>query len=341
MTARLSAPEIVSLGYRFMHAKVLLVAVKLRLFDELQKEPLTGSQIRERLGLHARAVPDFPDALVALGVLERDGDGPGARYANTPAAADCLVAGKDEYVGGVLELCNERMFRLWGNLEEALRTGAAQNETKQTGRPLFDELFLDPASVERFAAAMSSISRPNFKALAEGFDFGPYRTLCDVGGSAAELSCAVAARHPHLRCTSFDLPAVEPLARAAIARRGLADRVTTAAGDFFRDPLPHADVITMGMILHDWNLEKKKALIRAAYEALPAGGVFIAVEQLIDDQRRENVFGLLVSLSMLLEFGDAFDFTGADFRSWCSEAGFRRFAVLPLGGPASAAIAYK
>ena len=190
-------------------------------------------------------------------------------------------------------------------------------------------------------AAMSSISRPNFRALAAGFDFGPYRTLCDVGGAAADLSCAVAARHPHLRCISFDLPAVEPIARATIARNGLADRVTTAAGDFFRDPLPRADVITMGMILRDWNLEKKKALIRVAYDALPAGGVFIAVEQLIDDRRRENVCGLLTSLSMLIEFGDVFDFTSADFRSWCSEVGFRQFSVLPLSSPASAAIAYK
>jgi O-methyltransferase domain len=154
-------------------------------------------------------------------------------------------------------------------------------------------------------------------------------------------ACSVAARHPHLRCLSLDLPVVEPIARAAIARRGLADRVTPVAGDFFRDPLPRADVITMGMILHDWNLEKKQQLIRAAYEALPANGAFIVVEHLIDDARRENVFGLLVSLNMLIEFGDAFDFTGADFRGWCTTAGFRRFAVLPLGGPASAAIAYK
>src|SRR4030095_9497574 len=137
------------------------------------------------------------------------------------------------------------------------------------------------------------ISRPNFQALAQRFDFAPYRTLCDVGGAAADLSCAVAARHAHIRCISFDLPAVEHVARAAIARTGLADRVTPAAGDFFRDPLPRADVITMGMVWHDWNREKKKALIRAAYEALPAGGAFIAVEQLIDDRRRENVFGLL------------------------------------------------
>ena len=122
---------------------------------------------------------------------------------------------------------------------------------------------------------------------------------------------------------------------------GSRDRVTTQAGDFFRDPLPRADVVTMGMILHDWNLEKKKMLIGAAYEALSPGGVFIAVENLIDDPRRENAFGLLLSLNMLIEFGDAFDFTGADFRAWCSEAGFQRSTILPLGGPASAGIAYK
>jgi hypothetical protein len=140
---------------------------------------------------------------------------------------------------------------------------------------------------------------------------------------------------------SFDLPVVEPIARAAIARRGLTDRVTPVAGDFFRDPLPQADVIAMGMILHDWNLEKKKALIRAVYEALPSGGAFIVVEHLIDDERRENVFGLLMSLNMLIEFGDAFDYTAADFRGWCTDAGFQGFALLPLGGPASAAVAYK
>jgi hypothetical protein len=236
---------------------------------------------------------------------------------------------------------DDRLFRFWGDLEEALRTGLPQNETKHTGASMFEELYREPPRLEQFMAAMKGVSRRNFVALAERFDFAPYRTLCDVGGAAADLSCAVAARHPHLRCTSFDLPVVEPIARAAIARRGFADRVGTAAGDFFRDPLPRADVVTMGMILHDWNLDKKKLLIQKAYEALPEGGAFIAVEHLIDDARRQNVFGLLMSLNMLVEFGDAFDFTGADFRGWCAEAGFRRVEIVPLGGPASAAVAYR
>jgi hypothetical protein len=113
------------------------------------------------------------------------------------------------------------------------------------------------------------------------------------------------------------------------------------AGDFFADPLPEADVVTMGMILHDWDLKRKKDLVRKAYAALPEDGAFIAIEALIDDARRANTFWLMMSLNMLLEFGDAFDFTGEEFRSWCEEAGFRRFEVILLAGPSSASVAYK
>jgi hypothetical protein len=97
----------------------------------------------------------------------------------------------------------------------------------------------------------------------------------------------------------------------------------------------------MGMILHDWNMETKRRLIRAAYDALPPGGAFVVIENLIDDARRENAFGLLMSLNMLIEFGDAFDFTGGDFSAWCRAAGFSRTEIIPLGGPASAGVAYK
>jgi O-methyltransferase domain len=151
----------------------------------------------------------------------------------------------------------------------------------------------------------------------------------------------VAKRYPKFKCISFDLPQVEPVAKKHIAAAGLSDRIRIASGDFFNDSLPKADVITMGMILHDWNLEKKMHLIRAAYDALPPGGAFIVVEALIDDARRENVFGLLMSLNMLIEFGEAFDYSGADFEKWCRKVGFTRFEVIHLAGPSSAAIAYK
>ena len=102
-------------------------------------------------------------------------------------------------------------------------------------------------------------------------------------------------RHPLLRCTTFDLPVVEPLAWDTIASAGLTDRVTAASGNFFTGPLPAAEVITMGMILRDWNLEQRLHLIQAGYDALPPGGVFICIEPLIDDVRRSDAIALSMS----------------------------------------------
>jgi cyclopropane fatty-acyl-phospholipid synthase-like methyltransferase len=238
-------------------------------------------------------------------------------------------------------MANARLYRFWGDLGEALRTGKAQNEIKHSGAAMFDELYSAPERLEQFMDAMSGISTGNFQALADKFDFSRYRTLCDVGGATGQLSMIVARKHPQLRCTSADLPAATAIAQRRIAAAGLADRVRAVPIDFFAQPLPQADVITMGMILHDWSLEKKRQLIRAAYDALPSGGAFIVVENLIDDARRENAFGLMMSLNMLIEFGDAFDFTGADFSGWCREAGFSRTEVIALAGPASAGVAYK
>jgi hypothetical protein len=337
----LSPDAILQIAFGFWGSKVLLTAVEFGLFTTLAEHRLTGAQLGGELGLHPRGIADFFDALVSMKFLERDGDGPDARYANTPAGALYLDRHSPRYIGGILEMLNARLFKFWHDLPEALRTGLPQNETKHGQKGMFEELYSELPKLEQFMGAMTGLSRINFEALAEKFDFSRYQTLCDVGGATGLLCIEAAKKHPHLRCTSFDLPAVEPIARKHIAAAGLADRIGTAAGDFFTDPLPKADVITMGMILHDWNLEKKKQLIRAAYEALPPGGAFIAVEALIDDARRENTFGLLMSLNMLIEFGEAFDYSGADFRAWCSEAGFTRFEVIHLAGPSSAAIAYK
>jgi hypothetical protein len=333
--------HIMQIGLGFFASKSLLSAVELGLFTTLAKGPLTGTEIAAALDLNARAVPDFPDALVALGLLARDGDGPGARYANTPDGAVFLDRNSPAYIGGIMEMANARLYRFWADLTEALKTGSPQNEIKHTGEPMFAKLYEDPARLEQFMNAMSGVSAGNFAVFAETFDFSGYKTLCDVGGATAQLSCFVAAANPHMRCTSFDLPKVVPIAQRRIDRMQLGERVSAVGGDFFSGSLPQADVITMGMILHDWNLEKKKLLIRKAYEALPPGGAFVAIEALIDDARRENAFGLLMSLNMLVEFGDAFDYTSADFIGWCREAGFREFEILKLTGPSSAAIAYK
>ena len=332
---------ILQTAFGFWNSKVLLTAVTFDLFTKLGSSRLTAAELGKELHLHPRGIADFLDALVAMKFLEREGEGSEAKYFNTAATALYLDRRSSRYIGGILQMLNARLFEFWDDLPEALQTGRPQNETKHGKKNIFDELYGNPAKLEEFLDAMAGLSRINFEALAEKFDFSRYRTLCDVGGATGLLSIEVAKKHPHLQCISFDLPPVEPVATKHIAAAGLSDRIHLASGDFFQDRLPKADVITMGMILHDWNLEKKLKLIRAAYDALSPGGVLIAVEALIDDQRRENVFGLLMSLNMLIEFGDAFDYSAADFERWCREIGFARFEVIHLAGPTSAAIAYK
>ena len=332
---------ILQTAFAFWSSKVLLTAVEFGVFTKLGTRRLTGVELGAEVGLHPRAIYDFFDALVAMRFLDRDGDGPAAHYFNTPAAELYLVQDSPRYIGGILVMLNDRLFKFWHDLPAALRTGQPQNEVKHGQKGIFEELYEHISKLEQFLGAMTGLSRINFEFLAARFDFSRYRTLCDVGGASGVLSIEVAKRHPHLQCTSFDLPPIQPVAQRHIEAAGLSARIGTVAGDFFKDPLPKADVITMGMILHDWNLEKKMHLIRSAYDALPEGGALVAIEALIDDGRRENLFGLLMSLNMLIEFGDAFDYSGADFRGWCSEVGFKRFEVIHLSGPSSAAVAYK
>jgi hypothetical protein len=337
----LDPSHIMQVGTAFWPSKTLLSAVELQLFTHLGAEPMSGEEIGAQLGLHPRAIYDFLDTLVALRFLERDGDGSDGRYRNTAETAAFLDKGSPTYIGGILEMRNARLYRFWGDLTEALQTGKPQNEIKHTGKPMFDELYSDPVRLGQFMQAMQGISLGAFHSLAEKFDSSKYKTVCDVGGATGQLCMILAERHPHLHCTSYDLAVVAPIAEKAIAAAGLTDRVAVASGDFFADPLPRADVITMSMVLHDWNLERKMQLIRSAYEALPEGGALIVIENLIDDARRENAFGLMMSLNMLIEFGDAFDFTGSDLAGWCREVGFQEVEILPLAGPASAGIAHK
>lgn len=335
-------PErILQTGTAFMPAKILIGAIRMGLFTHLAGGPMGGAEVAKALRLQSRGLYDFLDALVALGFLEREGLLDTARYRNTVETDLFLDRNKPSYVGGILEMANDRLYPFWGDLETALRTGRPQNEIKHGGADLFAELYADPERLEQFMAAMAGVQMGNFLALAETFDFSGYRTLCDVGGASGALSIQVALRHPHMRCISADLGAVEPIAKRRIEAAGVADRVETRVLDFLKDPWPSVDVITMGNILHDWGEAEKRQLVRTAHAALNEGGVLIAIENIIDDERRRNAFGLMMSLNMLIETPAGFDYTGADFARWASEAGFRETTVVPLVGPGSAAIARK
>lgn len=335
--AAVTPEKIMQLGLGFWGSKTLLSAVELGLFTALADGPLDAAGLAARLGLHPRAARDFFDALVALRVLERDA----GLYRNTAETDLFLVRHRPSYIGGMLEMANERLYPFWGSLTEGLRTGLPQNEIKTGGAGLFESIYGDPARLRLFLGAMTGLSMGASKAIAEKFPWRDYRTVLDVGGAQGGLLAQVCAAHPHLRGTNFDLPVVEPVFTEYVTAHGLSDRLSFRRGDFFREPLPEADVITMGHILHDWDLSEKRMLIEKAYQSLPEGGALVVFEALIDDERRENAFGLLMSLNMLVETPGGFDYTGRDCAGWMREAGFRRTQVEHLVGPDSMVVGFK
>jgi hypothetical protein len=238
-------------------------------------------------------------------------------------------------------MANHRLYPFWGHLTTALRTGLPQNEAKDGGHDPFAALYADPARLKEFLRAMTGISHAGNIAIASNFPWGRYRTAVDVGTAQGDLITQVALANPHLSGTGFDLPAVAPVFEEYVQANGLSDRVKFSPGSFFDLPLPKADVVMMGHILHDWDLDTKRMLIRKAWEALPPGGAYIVYESIIDDDRSSNVFGLLMSLNMLIETPGGFDYTGADCAGWMKEAGFHETQVEHLVGPDSMVIGYK
>jgi precorrin-6B methylase 2 len=333
--------NIMQIGMGFWASKTLLTAVKLELFTHLANKPLTGAEIKLALCLNSRGLYDFLDTLVALGFLQRKGMREKAIYSNSADTDHFLDKNKATYMGGLLEMANNRLYPFWNFLEEALKRGTPQNEIRSGEISLFEKIYSDKDKTREFVNAMGGAQAGNFMAFATKFDFSAYKTLCDIGGAGAQLSAQVVTHNPHMRCITFDLPPVSPIANENISKLGVADRVKVKSGNFFTDPLPKADVITMGNILHDWGKSDKKMLIRKAYDALPKGGALVVIENIIDNERRENAFGLMMSLNMLIETAEGYDFTAADFEKWTREAGFKETSVMKLSGPSSAVIAIK
>jgi O-methyltransferase domain/Dimerisation domain len=329
--------HILQVGTGFWASKTLLSAVEMELFTELAKHPEPLPELSARLGLHPRSAHDFLDALVSLNFLERrDGT-----YYNTPSTDLFLDKRKPSYIGGILEMANHRLYPFWANLTTALRTGLPQNEASNGDADPFTALYADPERLRGFLKSMTGISRGANIAIAKQFPWADYKSAVDVGTAQGDLISQVALANPHLAGTGFDLPAVGPIFEDYIATNGLSGRVQFSPGSFFDAPIPNADVVMMGHILHDWDLPTKRMLIRKAHEALPTGGALVVYESIIDDDRSKNTFGLLMSLNMLIETPGGFDYTGADCTAWMREAGFHSTRVEHLIGPDSMVIGIK
>lgn len=330
------ADHIMQVGLGFWASKTLLSAVELEVFTHLGEKPADLPTLTSLLRLHPRSARDFLDALVALGFLERNA----GVYRNSPSADFFLDKRKSSYIGGMLEMASLRLYPFWSKLTTALQTGEPQNESRD-GKNVFGELYADPDRLTGFLKAMTGISTGANQAIARKFPWKDYKTAADMGTAQGDLVVQVARGNPHIQGVGFDLPPVRPVFEKYVAGHGLSSRVSFCEGNFFEEPFCKADVVMMGHILHDWNLEEKKFLIRRAFEAVPEGGALIVYDSIIDDERSENAFGLLMSLNMLIETPGGFDYSGADCTGWMRDAGFRDVRVEHLLGPDSMVVGIK
>lgn len=340
-TKALNPGRILDMGFGFFASQALITAIQIGVFTCLGKGEKASTELRRELDLHGRGALDFLDALVALGLLSKRRICDQVFYRNTEESTRYLDRSSEEYVGGIFTMSGNRLYRSWSYLGDALRTGQPQSEAKNSDKPLFDEIFTDQKLVREFCAAMSGLSRHNFDVFTDSFPFDRFERHVDLGASTGLLSKFAVTKYPNLKSIAFDLPQVAAVTRECVENWQLSHRIEVVPGSFFTDPLPRGDLITLGLILHDWNLEKKLDILRRAYEALSPGGALVVIENLIDDERRENAFGLLMSLNMLIEFGDGFDYSFEEFSSWCSQIGFKRCEKMHIFGSCSAGVAYK
>jgi SAM-dependent methyltransferase len=315
-----SPAGILSLGNSFCYAKALLTAVELGLFTELGNSAASPEQIRARLGLHGRGLKDFLDLLVTLGLLERNG----RSYRNAIGAMRYLVASSQDYIGGFLEGAARNLYPAWGRLPDALRTGQ-----RQTGMS-FNEMIKVPEIRLQFVHMMDALTRLLSPQLIDKFDWSEHETVLDVGGCKGTLVAQLLQANPHLRGHVFDLPELQAYFDESVAELGLATRMTFHSGDFFKQNLPHADVVILGHVLHDWNVEQRSELLANAYAAVNPGGGLLIYDRMLEDEPN-HAENLVVSLSMLLVTEGGSEYAVRELRRFAASVGCSNIWASPIG----------
>jgi O-methyltransferase domain/Dimerisation domain len=319
--------RILRLAYGYRETKALLSAVELGVFTALGDDAVEFEALRHKVGVHTRGARDFFDALVAMGLLDRDAKG---RYCNMPDTARYLDRNKPTYQGYELEFINASLYAKWSGLSASLKSGEPQMETDRSGP--YARRYGNRQALEQFAAAMTASTMPIAAALTIKFPWQQYRTFVDIGCAEGCLPVRLVQEFNNLTGIGFDLPPMEPVFDAYVAKHCMTDRISFHPGDFLQAGFPSANVLIMGRVLHNWDLDIKKLLLRKAYDALPSGGCLIVYERFIDDERKASAIGLLASLNMLLMTPGGFDFTAADCRDWLKETGFSIFQIDTLTG---------
>ena len=331
------AQLVLSLVDGFRASKAVFTAVSLGVFDRLHQLPATCDELAQKLHCNADALERILGACVGLSLLQRKE----RRYHNLSAATRFLRIESPETLSGYILYSDRIGFRLWRHLEDAIREGSHRWE-QEFGftEGIFDHLFATEREKHTFLAGMNGHGLLSSPAAVAAFDLSGFQHMVDLGGATGHLVVAACRRYPTLRATVFDLAKVTPVTRSYIDQAGLQKRIGIQSGDFFTDPLPAADLYSVGRILHDWSEEKVRFLLRKICEHLPSGGGLLICERLLNNERDGPVSAYLQSLNMLL-CTEGKERSPSEYESLMRAAGFSSFEFRRTGQPVDVMLAVK
>jgi acetylserotonin O-methyltransferase len=329
---------VIELIEAFRRSKVMFAAVSLGVFDLIQRAPCNLTTLAAELHLRPEPLERLLDACVGLKLLRRNG----ASYENEAVASTYLCRTSERALTGYILYSNDVLFRLWSQLEDAVREGTPRwQQVFGIEGGIFEHFFRTEEAKQTFIQGMHGLGLLSSPKVVEAFDLSRFQRLVDLGGATGHLAIAACERYPNLRAIVFDLPQVVETARIQASRSAVASaRIEVMAGDFFRDELPDADLFAMSRILHDWSEDKIRSLLAKIYARLRPGGGILLAEKLLREDKTGPTSAQLQSLNMLV-CTEGKERSLGEYRRLLEEAGFRNVEGQVTGSPLDAVLATK
>jgi SAM-dependent methyltransferase len=309
----------------FMAAKHLFVANEVGLFAALAGGPVTLFELAGETGITRGRVRVLADAMVTLGLAERDGD----RYRNS-AVANMFLSGHGPVdLRPFLRFWDRLSYPTWLGFEETVRTGKGQSSMKLTAEQ--EQIFLE--GVEAIQAGPAS-------ALPETYDFSGHQRILDLGGGTGSWLAAILRRCPQLRGTLFDLPEAAGVARPRLTQDPAGDRAEVVEGDFFQDPIPDGhDVVLIANVIHLFSPEHNLELLRRTRERVADGARLLLADFWTDQSHTEPPMAALMAGEFLVITGEGDVYSEEEATEWLTQTGWRAVERKPLAGPISVLLA--
>lgn len=334
-----SDPDIIlDLINAFRRSKTMFAAAQLGVFDQLAESgPLSLAELARRTGARAEPLERLLAGCCALGLIEKGGDG----YSNAPVAGRYLARESPDSLAGYVLYSNDALWQLWAHLEDAVREGAPRwGQAFGIEGPIFSGFFRTEEARRTFIDGMHGFGRLTSPEVVRVFNLSRFKRLVDLGGATGHLAIAACERYGAMQGVVFDLPEVVELAKPYLAASRASARLSAQAGDFFRDPLPPADLYALGRILHDWSDAKILALLGRIHAALAPGGGLLIAETLLDDDGLGPVPALMQSLNMLV-CTEGRERTAGGYAALLKQAGFDQVEARRTGAPLDAVLAIR